>query len=276
MIIPSIFKYEDYFSFLKEVYEVNKKSNPSFSYEAFARQLKVPKSLIYDVITYRKSISLKKFYNFVENLKLSDLEVEYFISLYLMSSENDRIKEVFKNRHKKRFIKEEDISDIRSIELHDPLMISILAVLRVSEFLPSPKEMKIKIKVAQDLKEEKIKDCYDYLIRKNVLRVKEDNRITVEKGTYFVFGKKIKNRNDFFSGFDKNAQAFINLLEEKKKPEGPFGFDGLYLNLSLEEAQELADELLFLRNRLSKIEASPFDDPPRKTYQVDFRIFPIT
>lgn len=60
-----------------------KRRNPRYSQRAFARDLEVSQPFLSEVIAGKKSFSKKQIKKFLENIKLSELEKQEFITHFL-------------------------------------------------------------------------------------------------------------------------------------------------------------------------------------------------
>ncbi len=76
-----IFEYTDYRFFLKDYYSYQKKSNRRFSYRSFAAQSGVAPSLLKDVVSGRRQLTLKVVEKYSHAMHLTEREREYFRTL---------------------------------------------------------------------------------------------------------------------------------------------------------------------------------------------------
>jgi uncharacterized protein (TIGR02147 family) len=92
-----IFEYTDYRFFLKDYYSFNKKNNRGFSYRSFALQAGVAPSLLKDVVSGRRHLTLKIMEKYAGAMQLSAREKEYFRILveFVNAKSNQKKNEVF-------------------------------------------------------------------------------------------------------------------------------------------------------------------------------------
>ena len=80
-----IFSYRDYRTFLKEYYIFKKNQNYHFSYRSFGRKTGVAPSVLNDVITGRRNLTLTIMQRYASAMKLNNHETRYFETLVLFA-----------------------------------------------------------------------------------------------------------------------------------------------------------------------------------------------
>ncbi len=93
----SIFNYTDYKLFLKDYYAFQKKLNRHFSYRYFAQKSGVAPSVLKDIISGRRNLTLPVMSKYAAAMKLSNRETKYFETLvqFVNSKNNTEKNEAF-------------------------------------------------------------------------------------------------------------------------------------------------------------------------------------
>ena len=86
---PDIFKFLDFRSFLRTIYDFRKKDNPVFSYTVFARKANMNKSLLRAIIENRRSLSEDRASDLAKACELNEWESAYFVALVMWSQSTD-------------------------------------------------------------------------------------------------------------------------------------------------------------------------------------------
>lgn len=140
--------FADYREFLKFRFETLKKNNPKFSINACAQKSKISKSLLQFIFRKKRHVSLDRFPNLAQALKLSSDE-EYFVYLMICkdSSSNKEVKIHFEKilgrlRHESVRVDvkspAENSQNFKSLYL-DYLFMIIQTLTRLPEFKEDPK-----------------------------------------------------------------------------------------------------------------------------------------
>jgi uncharacterized protein (TIGR02147 family) len=92
-----IFEYTDYRFFLKDYYAFQKRNNRGFSYRSFASLSGVAPSLLKDVVSGRRQLTLKIMEKYADAMQLSARERDYFRILveFVNAKSNQKKNEVF-------------------------------------------------------------------------------------------------------------------------------------------------------------------------------------
>ena len=84
--LKSIFEYDNYRTYLKDVYEFHKKSNKKYSYRYFARMAGFQSSnFMMLVIDGKRNLALPSIEMFAKALKLNKEDADYFRNLVLFN-----------------------------------------------------------------------------------------------------------------------------------------------------------------------------------------------
>jgi hypothetical protein len=92
MKILNIQNYQDYKSYFRDFLLENKTFDPKFSHRSFAKRLNWPVSLVNDVISERKSLTLSRCLEFCTFATFSEEQTRYFLFLCLMNHPNERLR----------------------------------------------------------------------------------------------------------------------------------------------------------------------------------------
>jgi len=92
MKVPDIETYSDYREFFRDFIDQNKALGPKYSYRYFAKKLGWPISLIHDVISGRKSLSITRCLEFSAFANLDDIKTKHFVFLCIDASVSDTYK----------------------------------------------------------------------------------------------------------------------------------------------------------------------------------------
>lgn len=76
-----IFEHGSYRSFLRSALNQRIEKNPSYSLRSFAQQLKIPVSLVSEIIRGKRNLTLENAQRVVEHLTLDETERQYFFTL---------------------------------------------------------------------------------------------------------------------------------------------------------------------------------------------------
>lgn len=277
MNTPDIFKFDSYFEYFKEIYELNKLENPNFSYQVFANKLKISKSLLYDMLNNKKKISIKHSYAFIKLLNLSDIESEYLIYLFIENNCDSNAQLYFSKERKRRFNTNVSVSQEAKSDIEDPKFYLYQSILRILKRIPTHIEVNEIYKDICYFTEEELEHFKHHLVDNSVIQIKDGQRIEFNKSNSYVVCN-IDNFHEFSGHFDRCSQNFIRKLQKSKKEEkdnlSPYVYDHLYVNLTRQQAKELDQEILFLRNKYADLNFKPQDK--LKVYQFDIRLFPCS
>lgn len=92
-----IFNYTDYRTFLKDYYTYRKGQNHHFSYRSFGQRTGVAPSVLKDIITGRRNLTLSIMQRYASAMKLTNREIRYFETLlrFANSKKNTEKNEAF-------------------------------------------------------------------------------------------------------------------------------------------------------------------------------------
>ena len=92
-----IFTYTDYRTFLKDYYTFRKGQNHHFSYRSFGQKTGVASSVLKDIITGRRNLTLSIMHRYASYMKLTNRETRYFETLvrFANSKNNTEKNEAF-------------------------------------------------------------------------------------------------------------------------------------------------------------------------------------
>lgn len=85
----TIFHYTDYRLYLKEYYQIRKKANKNFSYRSFAMKAGVSPSVLKDVISGRRNLTIPIMKKYSKAMKLGKKELDYFDVLVRFNNSNN-------------------------------------------------------------------------------------------------------------------------------------------------------------------------------------------
>jgi uncharacterized protein (TIGR02147 family) len=88
--MSNVFQYEDFKSFLKDELERRTLRNTKYSLRAFARDLGVSFSRLSEIFTKGEGISLSTARKIADNMRLSELEKDYFLKLVIAGHSRNR------------------------------------------------------------------------------------------------------------------------------------------------------------------------------------------
>lgn len=100
MITPDIQNYQSIRDFLRDLYEINKAESAKTSFRFFAMKLKWPVSLLNDIMSGRKRLTISKALELGLFLKLDAVDIERLVFLSLQQSEDKDTFEFFSKKLK--------------------------------------------------------------------------------------------------------------------------------------------------------------------------------
>jgi len=134
MIYPSVFEYQNTSDFFRDFLTLNREKTQNFSLNYFSMKLKWPRTYLDDLAKKRKPLSINKVSDFSNYFKLSALEREKLVSLYLKDKcdkSNVHLIEAFQINIPK--VKDTDLKTIRSKQ------ISNIATLLIYKYVENKK-----------------------------------------------------------------------------------------------------------------------------------------
>jgi len=86
-----IFNYTDYRTFLKDYYIFRKGQNHHFSYRSFGQRTGVAPSVLKDIITGRRNLTLSIMHRYASYMKLTNREIRYFETLLRFANSKNNV-----------------------------------------------------------------------------------------------------------------------------------------------------------------------------------------
>lgn len=264
---PNIKKYLDASQYLQDHYKFRKESEPGFSYEAWAKELRASdKSYVRLMVIGKRHINVKMTEAFAKNLNLSPDEEIYFSHLVQYTQGKTR---AVRDALGKKLIGLLN-SDFEQLEiqnhldfLSDPLLPRLQVLLSFHDVDQSAEHLSrlLKVDVAELVK------ALDTLARLELVKV-EDGRYRPAKRSFKI--------GDHFK--DLGLERFyLNNLEASKEaislPAETRRFKSLFLPLNEEEFVDFWKNLeAFAREQLARY--NPDEYQGRRLYQAHFNIIP--
>lgn len=91
MQLPVLMDYDDYRSYFRDLYRINKEKRRLFSYRLFARKVRWPVHYMHDVISGKRKLTLRRAVEFIRVAKLDAFETERLVFLVLADSDDANV-----------------------------------------------------------------------------------------------------------------------------------------------------------------------------------------
>lgn len=101
MLIPKIQQHSNYRSFIKELYQSNRKQGGIASFRFYAQKLGWPVSYMNEVIAGKKRLTLNRSLELATFLKLDGIDLERLIYMVLLDSDSKKIRDYFSDKLEK-------------------------------------------------------------------------------------------------------------------------------------------------------------------------------
>lgn len=262
-------KYLNCYQFLQDFYSERKAANPLFSYDLWAKELKLgDKSYVRMMALGKRPLNEKMIQVFAEGLGLSATDKEYFVDLvHYTQSKNHEQKKLFGRKLiaglKNNF---EQMNILAHFEfLSNPLLPRLQVALSFRDVDQSPERLAhlMGVKASE--------------IEQGLEKLEELRLIQKEDSVYRPIQSSFKVADSFF---DIGLEAFYTRsLEDAQKaislPKQERRFKTLLMPLNETEFQSFIDNMnAFTREQLVTFDKDELAD--RKIYQVHLNIIPVS
>ena len=137
MRIPNILDFNDYGPFLQNLLLQNKGTR-GFSSRTFAERLKWPRSLLHDIISGRKKLSIERAFELGKTLNFDLSEIEYLVLLSAKKSEVESVADLASEIANNRFDPLRDTkSDLSAADSQSIETLALLEYIDLTDKLPS-------------------------------------------------------------------------------------------------------------------------------------------
>lgn len=273
MIVPEVLEYQEISLFLKDFLQVNKELNTKYSVRFFSNRLRWPTSLFNDVISSRKSLSLKRAIEFSNFLDFDDFKTEYFVMLVLKTNKSKEVSHFFTkylnlNNDFKLFK-----SNIPSILFSESKLLAVFDFLEMKKVFIDVESTVSGLSFFK-ITHDEVESIIDYLQKNQIIKIK-DNKVEILNSPFY--------KDDIGAATDNTGMLIHtsyskNLIEFLESPKRPFTLNSGYIPLSEENYKVSLNRILALRNLIfdySKEDLSKDLDKLR-LYQIDLNLFPLT
>lgn len=223
-------KYKSYRDILKNVYEIRKRKNPSYSMVAFSRDCGFKSYHVSDVLSGRYPLSIKRAHDVSKKLKFNDLLHEEFIALVNLEHSKDqiRVQQAIKT------LKKAQSDSVVIINDNDFSLISDWYYLAIVEIYRNEKNQKLgfleiseKLNIDKDLALNAINKLVEqnYLCRlspsgykanKEYIAIRASNKSSeIIRNFHKQILSKVVTSIDSISSDKRHIQTFVALLSEK-------------------------------------------------------------
>lgn len=276
MFIPVIEDYKDFKLFLKDFISKNKTLDEKYSHRYFSNRLSWPDSLISDLISGRRSLTIKRCFELANLLNFNDYQTEYLLCLCLSESKNTSIRAFFERTMNTRvrgkfFTFEEKHSSTSEFEL-----IAIYEYLKLRGKLTSAKSIADDLPYL-NLSQEEVEETIKTLVNQNFINIDKSTKQIVFNTKNLTMGYKLKDKKDVimkvFTKSTTNIRSFLSLPIGKNFTVNT-GFAGIHMD----DYKEVEARFLALRNWLIEIEkkSQHTNNENKVLFQYDINFFPIS
>jgi len=269
---PNIFEYENYRTFLKEVFAAFKSRNKKYSLRLFARIAGFQShNTLWNVMEGRSNLSSRSISKISLALKLNKEEAVYFQNLVLLNQSKSSVE-------KAQYL--EEIIRSRAYKKTHPLTESQLryytrwyyVVIREMVNLPQFKEdpQWVAENTAPTISAGEAKEALTELVKLGLLKRNEAGRL-VQTNTIVATTNEVTSSlvTQFHREFMKRASESIDLINRANRDISSVTF-----RVSEQTAQRLKEKIQNFRKELTE-EASR-DAEPEAIYHLNLHLFPVT
>ncbi|MES2801425.1 MAG: TIGR02147 family protein [Bdellovibrionota bacterium] len=269
MIKPQVKKYLSAFQFLQDSYKFRKSKNANFSYEVWARELKISdKSYVRAMTLGNRKLSIQLIKAFTNNLKLDKHETEYFNYLVQYNqSYTQEQKELFRKKLVELLELEFAQYELEAQYefLSSPIMPKLQVLLSMTDIDSSAKNL------AQILKttEKEIKHCLKKLESMKLIKKHNKGYKAFEKNFKIPDGFNTLGLESFYLQTLEAAKQSISLSKENRR------FQSLFVAMNKEEFEKFLIHLeKFAKEQLVNFNTDIYSD--RRLYQINTSIVAIS
>ena len=270
----SIYQYQEPHEFLKDAWELKRKTNSSFTIRAWAQHIGIKNhTFLHDMVKGRRKVPKSQIPRFIQSLNLNANEGLYFESMVDLSRAKsmeektlyiDRMKALAPNVNKVTFT---ELESFRMLK--DPIHFFISEMVMLPDFNPDPAW--IQKRLVFDVSQETISKAIERLILLDVLR--EDPQGRLIRVDSFIASKSdvkdlaLQEYHKNLSDMAKRAIEVQNVLERE--------FQGMTLNFDIARLPEAKQVIRkFVTQFLGQFDQTT--SPTREVYHMNLQFFRIT
>ncbi len=270
---PDIFRYEDYRSYLRDMYQYLKASHPGFSHRVFARMAGI-KSYNYLklVMDGQRNLSAKMIPAFVKGFKLNKQEAEFFAhTVALSQAQNVQEKSEILQRHQR----EKKFREVKEIDLDQYEYFSkwyyaaVRELMNLAEFREDP--VWISKKLGGLISESQVLDALKRLERLGLVGRNSDGKLVITEAN--VASAPEIQSTALFSFHEEMIQKALNAL----RTLGSHERDVSSVTLALSEADlkiVKKSVLQFRRKILAQFDGKR--PAGSEVFQMNIQLFPLS
>ena len=274
--MPVISEYTDFRTYLGDYYNEMKERNNTFSYQLFAERAGIKsKGFLYNVIKGKRNLTKSNIFGFIQAMKLSKDEANYFESLVSFNqAQNDKernyfyekllsIKSAGKNAWNPQIVRKEQYefysklhhSAIRSIiDMYDFFDDYEWLAMKVYPKI-TPQQAKRSVQLLENLGFiEKISGEPYRLTNKSIATPKEVQSVV------------------FLNYHQEAGRTAVNAMVEA--PKNRRNISGMTLGISKKTYDEICDDILAFRKKIANMVEK--DEDSDRVYQLNFQFFPLS
>lgn len=266
---PYVKKYLDVFLFLQDSYQYRKNQDLTFSYDVWAKELGISdKSYVRFIVIGKRPINEKMTESLAHNLKLSDEDKKYFLTLVDYTQSKTRVQKELFGQKLISFLKSE--LDQIEIQAHyeflsNPLLPRLQVFLSFHDLDQSSKNLSWLLGTS----EEEIISGLRQLENLKLIQKSKDRFVPIKKAFKVSDNFGDIGLEAFYKSNLDAAQAAISLPKSERR------FKSLFLPLNAEEFEAFLTNMdTFTKEQLFKFNPDEYAD--RRLYQVHFNIIPVS
>lgn len=270
---PSIFEYDDYRKFLRDIYEFYKATTQYFSYRYFAQRagFRSPNFLKL-VISGQRNLSEASCAKFVEALKLTKAEGEFFEHLVgFNQADSIEKKQTYAQRlvHSKAYSRVHPLSEAQLKYYTNWYYIPIREMLVEGGSSLSPQEMAQRF--LPPLTRTQVDEALVNLEKLGLIEKSED-------GSYAQTNRYVRTENEVFSPFvaTYHKQMMHKASEAiERVPRSEREISSVCVSMSRDKASRIKKLIQEFRHKLLTL-CEEGDSGEPEIYQINFQFFPLT
>lgn len=278
LYVPSIYKFDNISSFIKNFIEVNKVNNPNFSYRYFAKRIHWPSSYLSDLSKNRKKLSFKKAEELSEHLQLSSLEKERLIWLTL-GEKKDLQSKLYVNAQVSKTTDQllKTPINIQNIQQYH-ITVEILTILIFSRVKKSAQEILNEFQLP-GFSIEEVDTAIQYIKKENLLTWNKKGQLLKINKRIEGFDNNNNKDSSPYQGIEIHTKYAKNFLGFISQPKTPSTYNSGLIEIKKDQFLPIALKILEVRNWLLELsdqnqkEVEAFE--PRRLMQFNLDLFTI-